>query len=368
MFFKIKPKKISIIVFVSLFLFLLGGKAYAGTESNAIGWLWGGSQDGSNSSYTGVGWISMNSTNTSSPINYGVTFPLDGTWASGYAWNENVGWISFNQSDLVGCPSGECSAKRDGESLKGWARIIGVCDTGNASNTYTKDGQCDSNDDGTNSGGWSGFIKLDQVTFNSSTGRLGGYAWNGENDNDPPIGYGNIANGFGWIRFSRAGIAISDPPPIFSICRDSCDSAVDVSRTGFTFSMLKGEIRNLRACYNSFGCLMTDSLTDVTGDLNTIWTEGGSNAISLSSDSPNEKASADNNGLETITASYQGNQASVKFSVSSFMGKNCWRCDSGGRKCLYEAVISGNCSGEYFDSRDDCDKICGYSPWKEVAP
>lgn len=368
MFFKIKAKRIPAAAFVFLALIFFAGTASAGPLDNAIGWLWGGSQDGSNNTYTGVGWISLNSTNTSSSTNYGVKFPLDGTPASGYAWSENVGWISFNDgtvapypNDLAGCPSGTCSARIVGESLQGWARVLSIKDAGS------------------NSGGWSGFIKLDsvpgagKVTFNSSTGRLGGYAWNGENANDPPLGsppFSNIANGLGWISFSRAGIGISDPPRIFSICRENCNSENDLSKTGYITPLSYiGATKNLKACYNSFGCLSTDPLADVTSS--SVWTEGSlapGSAISLSGGNPNA-ATAMNEGNETIKATYQGNEAPATFHVSSFQPKPCWRCDSASHKCSSGIVYALDCPAESpIDSEAECNTVCKPGSWKEVAP
>ena len=68
--------------------------------------------------------------------NYGVSVdPISGLM-SGYAWNNKVGWISFNES--VGCPEGDCSPTLDLGTgrLEGWARVV------------------------EHSGGWDGWISL----------------------------------------------------------------------------------------------------------------------------------------------------------------------------------------------------------------
>src|SRR5690606_12033986 len=54
-----------------------------------------------------IGWISMNGSG------YGISVSGSGT-LSGYAWSDNIGWISANSADLSGCPSGSCSASIDG--------------------------------------------------------------------------------------------------------------------------------------------------------------------------------------------------------------------------------------------------------------
>jgi hypothetical protein len=59
------------------------------------------------------------------PAKYGVTLKSDGL-LEGYAWSENIGWISFNLSDVQGCPVGVCQPKIDINTNKvsGWAKIL----------------------------------------------------------------------------------------------------------------------------------------------------------------------------------------------------------------------------------------------------
>jgi len=55
---------------------------------------------------------------------YGVTINTSNGIFSGWAWSSNVGWISFNQADLAGCPSGACEAKINltTGAISGWAK------------------------------------------------------------------------------------------------------------------------------------------------------------------------------------------------------------------------------------------------------
>lgn len=80
-----------------------------------------------------IGWISLSCSNTDicGTSNYGVS--IDGATGavSGYAWSENIGWISFNSADLTSCPSGACSAEVTGglagnypKTISGWAKVI----------------------------------------------------------------------------------------------------------------------------------------------------------------------------------------------------------------------------------------------------
>lgn len=129
--------------------------AFAGTDDKVSGWAWN----------SGVGWISFNSTGCdadcnsascstdavcppagTSFANYGVSIsPTTGNF-SGYAWNDNVGWISFveNGSAVPGfydfntnC-SGTCNNtnsctacyKSSDNKVYGWAKILSMEDNG----------------------------------------------------------------------------------------------------------------------------------------------------------------------------------------------------------------------------------------------
>jgi len=144
---------------------------------NVTGWLWGGGAG--NPGNTNVGWISMSSVNPGAggSVDYGVNIPLTNGLVTGYAWSENIGWVSFNAGDLSGCPSGTCNASRDGNYLKGWAKIMSIPQAG------------------ANAGGWAGWISLSGANYGVEISKMDGtgsnptYAWSNE---------------LGWIDFSRA--------------------------------------------------------------------------------------------------------------------------------------------------------------------
>jgi hypothetical protein len=75
-----------------------------------------------------IGWISFSCENESEigqGVDYGVDIDREGDF-SGYAWSENIGWVSFNQDDLIDCPDSPCQAVVDLESgdVSGWARAL----------------------------------------------------------------------------------------------------------------------------------------------------------------------------------------------------------------------------------------------------
>jgi hypothetical protein len=124
-----KKYSILITIFLLIFSFLISGKTIAGTEHNVEGWAWS----------ENVGWISFNCLNQNScgTVNYGVNLNPSTKIFSGYAWSENVGWITFNESQLSGCPQAPCRAWLGSDNkVYGWARALA------------------------NGGGWDGWISL----------------------------------------------------------------------------------------------------------------------------------------------------------------------------------------------------------------
>lgn len=124
-----------------------------------------------------IGWISFNCLNNNScggvpDKSYGVTIGADGTSVSGYAWSDNIGWIQFGEPSNCTSPDGNpCQSQLNADdSLSGWAKAL--------------------NGDGTE--GWGGWIKLAGlinsdppsdppksygVTVDRTTGEFSGYAW-----------------------------------------------------------------------------------------------------------------------------------------------------------------------------------------------
>jgi len=87
-----------------------------GTD-NVFGWAWS----------ENVGWISANCHSGGGAKNYGLNIGGDGT-LTGYAWSENVGWISFEPADVNGCNNcsgAACQAKVDTAAASGNREITG---------------------------------------------------------------------------------------------------------------------------------------------------------------------------------------------------------------------------------------------------
>jgi len=126
------------IIFVSVFgWFLIYTLTEASSDDNISGYAWS----------ENIGWISFNNT-TGGGSDYGVQIDPSTGDLSGYAWSENIGWISFNRSDAGDPPSnpfknGIPIANYDENTgqITGWMRVLAY------------------------SGGWDGWIRFCEVSI-----------------------------------------------------------------------------------------------------------------------------------------------------------------------------------------------------------
>ncbi len=120
-----------------------------------------------------VGWISM------SGSTYGLSMDSNGN-VTGYAWSDAIGWISANGADIAACQSGATSRIQSGV-WSGWLRAI----SGNT----------------TQAGGWDGCISMSgsnyAVSYKQQTGAFSGWAWG--------------STVVGWIDFSQVSTAPQVP-------------------------------------------------------------------------------------------------------------------------------------------------------------
>ncbi|MFH0932254.1 MAG: hypothetical protein V1819_01830, partial [bacterium] len=122
----IKTKKVLLIllagsiVIASSFLLYKNytNEVKADASENVAGFAWSST----------MGWASFNNSSGGGPNDYGVHITDNGVTGifSGHAWVGNVGWIDFDEADLVGCPSGTCQAWVDKVSglVYGWGKFL----------------------------------------------------------------------------------------------------------------------------------------------------------------------------------------------------------------------------------------------------
>ncbi len=145
-----------LIVLAGVFAFSMTKEVKGGTGDNVSGYAWS----------ENIGWISFNCTNTNScgASNYGVNINQTTGNLTGYAWSENIGWIYF--APLGPYPEApNYSAKLDLATNKfsGWARALSY------------------------GGGWDGWIKMAGTATNGSPYEvtrnicnIEGFAWGSE--------------------------------------------------------------------------------------------------------------------------------------------------------------------------------------------
>ncbi len=140
------------------------------------GWAWSDNID----------WVSFNCSNMGNcgTSNYSVVIDASKE-LSGYAWSDNIGWISFNRSELSGCPSGACKAWLDSsDNLKGWAKALAG----------------ENEDDG-----WDGWISLNCLS-NGSCG-TSNYKVDLIRSNSSFDGYAWGSDVVGWLKFEDVELA-----------------------------------------------------------------------------------------------------------------------------------------------------------------
>lgn len=169
--------------FISIFfastIFFFATSVASATTYEVTGWGWG-ADDGVVSGVCafppclsgGLGWISFSNKSDQSAIPYGVFIDATTGDFSGYAWSSNIGWVTFNASEMQKCstnPGDNCivtgpkpkahiditSDPLTGElsgsgKVTGWARACSVFVSGCSGTVYSD----------TKTGTWDGWISL----------------------------------------------------------------------------------------------------------------------------------------------------------------------------------------------------------------
>ena len=137
-----KISKIFLLITFVVFGFFIFGKAKAGITDNVSGWAWS----------ENIGWISFNNTTGGGTTNYGVNINSSTGVFSGYAWSENIGWIDF-------APAGPYPSAPTYSACLDWPGSGQTCD---GVGDYKVSGWAKALTDG---GGWDGWIKLKGTNY-----------------------------------------------------------------------------------------------------------------------------------------------------------------------------------------------------------
>jgi len=152
---------------------------------NVYGWAWS----------ENIGWISFSCQNcdsdldgnldggacgSGSSVDYGVHIDPNTGLFSGYAWSENIGWISFNDFDSS---HPQTQLDLNNGEVSGWARALA------------------------NGGGWDGWIKLRGLTNETPPKEYGVWL---DSSNYASLGYSEFrewawgSDVVGWVSFNRS--------------------------------------------------------------------------------------------------------------------------------------------------------------------
>jgi hypothetical protein len=388
-------KKRKIILALLVFVLVIGTGVYlktqAGTSQTGSGWPWGGSEDSTmggvvgspppDGNETGVGWINLNckSEVQISPgvmaslricnggannlkscngpgavacgagisctdactvlanhgVDYGVNIPASGGNLSGYAWNENLGWISFQEpGPYPAVASGDdyaYQARRASNNIRGWARIMSIPQAG------------------ANAGGWQGWIRLHSdpndpfaygVTIVGNS--LSGFGWNGENE------IGGIKQGLGYIDFSKAKIDITDILNIsFTASPNSCVGCGSLTST-LTATRLATSNTTGNITYE-FDC---ESDGTIDGNYTTVNTSQTHNCTYSSSSTAWVRVT------QGISQTSTAPVALIPAVCDNGVVEGIEECDEGASNGACPSTCSATCSNNN----------CSTSPWIEVAP
>ena len=320
------------LIFSVMFAFASIAKINAAATDNVTGWLWG-----NNGNSSGIGWVSMNDINpeiSTSGANYGVRAPLTDGNLSGHAWSEYYGWISFEASDVQGCPSGTCSARRSGNDIVGWARILSI------KKAYEEN----------NSGGWQGWISLKGTDYGvtitnapntEDDGEFNGYAWSNELGT---ISFrGNVGTNLEYgAQIKPPTVVINSNPLSINVDENPLPQNVSLTWT----------VTNSTSCVKSGGWSGTETIPSLLSQTKT-------------------ESVGQSSGSETyrLTCSGPGGTTTGEVSVATFCNED--RC--GGSGTCDATPQYGVLNKSVCDAMDTCSDDSDCVPreiggWKEVSP
>ncbi len=284
--------------------------ARAASDDNVSGFAWSDN----------IGWISFNCANFGDGgcgVNYGVNVgdpDEEGVRIlSGYAWSDAIGWITFSPaSGYPESPNHGARLEADG-AVTGWARACGV---------FANDATCSGSlKNSIYLGGWDGWIKMSGanhpspqadgtggVTVIDSDGdnaldRFVGFAWGGE-----PL--------VGWMSMSGASpsyAVLFDAPPVIveaEVLAPEVSLIAPESVLEGTNAVILWEARNATSCVG------TDTNASDGAD-NDWWADGGG-ALS-GGDGAGSLSVGPVNGAVTYTltcANTEGSQGSAAVSIN----------------------------------------------------
>ena len=246
-FFSLEVALFAIAIFAVLFgqgfLSLVTVEGQSGSPRPLSGYAWD----------SNMGWISFRG------VGYGVeSFGDD---LQGYAWSSNAGWIRFDKGVLGVPPGGGASGvKLTGNQVTGWARACLVFENG-CSGILRPSSE---------TGGWDGWISMSGgtygVTYDSNTGQFANFAWGDTN--------------LGWIDFCpdpATGACVTLDSLSVSCTANGGVSTVDINTSVTWQGAATGGTGSYTYCWgtNCADSRVTGDVNDGPDSVGTVTVSGG---------------------------------------------------------------------------------------------
>ncbi|MBU3668677.1 MAG: hypothetical protein FGM57_01775 [Candidatus Taylorbacteria bacterium] len=174
----------AVVLIVGTALSTRSGEAQTGNTSippqRLVGYAWS----------ENIGWISFN--DGSKPVTVDAQGNLDG-----FAWSENIGWVKFGNWSSVPDSTRGTNSRLSGSALSGWARAVAGM-TNSEIAAISPDLNTGGLSAADNRGGWDGWISLQGVTLSGSVSgnppaqKFTGYAWG--------------SDVVGWVEFDKVSL------------------------------------------------------------------------------------------------------------------------------------------------------------------
>ncbi|MBI2463163.1 MAG: hypothetical protein HYV65_02945 [Candidatus Spechtbacteria bacterium] len=214
-------------------------EAHASATDNVSGFAWS----------ENIGWISFNDTDSGAGggQSYGVNYTVATEQLTGYAWSENIGWIKFDPvGPYPGAPNNSAKLNLSSEETSGWARACAGSPNGDCTGGVGPNA---------NSGGWDGWIKLAKdssdggasygVIFTKVTKEFSGWAWGG--DVVGWISFNSQTDGSG-VQYAVKG-SFNTPPTVSDLSTNTVSVCASPTYQQFSWNFSDAEDGSTQTSY-----------------------------------------------------------------------------------------------------------------------
>lgn len=283
------------IIILSLLVMLVSGVVFFSKQSFSQS---NGSLVGDLSGYAwsdNIGWVSFDGVNVDTNNDI-----------SGYAWSDNIGWVSFNET--TGCPQAPCKPKIIANKMIGWAKVLSA-----------------------DNKGWDGWLSLSTQTGDSITygptlsgNTFSGYAWGSD-----VVGWLDFSQVTGLVTSSPVcgtanGQTFSNPPASSNLCSVGTASSVITNPTTYTWTCDNGG-QSVSCSANRFVPPPTDCAPFITATQDRTIVDTPSGICIASWTVENRTAGTSTCPQTGLTCTFDGNPVTT-YNQSMSIGTHIIRC------------------------------------------